>query len=207
MTPHRDTTVPSYRLGPALLCRLSGCLRLYPGSTQSLLRVRLRFCYQAAMTWPCFPCWVAVSLSRQRPFRRGLERHRRESPLPQQRCRSRHLLGVNCLTSLSTNSGRTQRYQFRNRNYAPPCITVEQRGVEPRHSPECWSGNRTRTAAEPSEDVEESNPHLLPTACPMVEPTGFEPATFCVPRRRTTGLCYGPMRIDGGVCRNRTDPT
>jgi hypothetical protein len=58
----RDTTVPSYRLGPALLCRLSGCQPPAPLEypAWSFPLVRLRFCYQAAMTWPCFPLWVAV---------------------------------------------------------------------------------------------------------------------------------------------------
>ena len=51
-----DTTVPSYRLGPALLVVFPTVnQRHVVGSTLSFQCVNPRFCYQAAVTRPCFP--------------------------------------------------------------------------------------------------------------------------------------------------------
>ncbi len=67
------------------------------------------------------PCG-SLGAVKPRLVRRKQERRRPGWPLPQQRCHSRHLFGVNCFTSLSTKTGRTRNARFQRRNLAGPGV-------------------------------------------------------------------------------------
>lgn len=103
----RDTTVPSYRLGPALLA-VSPCCHL-----EYQVITCLSSCQPTLLLPGCIGQAPLLlfrehsALSQRRPFRRRRERHRPGWPQPQQRDRNRRFLFVKRFTSLSTKTGRT----------------------------------------------------------------------------------------------------
>ena len=142
------------------------CRMVFPKSPSPLL---LPGCGDLALLSCVCTTTGSGVLSRQRLFRREREQPRPEWPRLQRRCRSRHLFGVKCLTSLSTKTGRTQRLQSRNRYRSPPCVLRGTVGSRTPARSRRVKRESNPSAAEPPLwwGARESNPCLLPTACPM----------------------------------------